>query len=171
MYLDYQVFEYDLLFTWDTPYLYTNDEIEYKSFTKIPNLIKMGELMNDVMPLLKSYSLFIEIEKLEETDTMTNTQINYFGIEYAGFPRKFEARFENNKLNMVWILTGKGEENRLRRKLTAVYGKVLFVNGSWEVFNNWTVLLRKIKPGILFLPKDSDYDIRNNIQNRISNNN
>lgn len=176
-YLDYQIYKSDLLFintksdiawlltpeslhpnlfTWNNPYLNSNksNEINYNPSVKIPSFIQMGENIEYLMPLLKSNSKFIDVQKLKETDSITKTQINCFGIEYAGFPRKFEARFENNKLNMVWILTGKGEENRIRKKLTEEYGKAIFINDSWEVFNNWTVLLRKDKPEVLLLTKE-----------------
>jgi len=145
------------LFTWDNPYLNKanhHNEIKYNVSVKVPSFIKMGENIDDLLPLLKKHSDFIEVKKLERSTSTTKTQINCFGIEYAGFPRKFEARFENNKLNMVWILTGKGEENRLRKKLIEEYGKALFINNNWEVFNDWTVLLRKDKPEILLLTKE-----------------
>lgn len=176
-YLDFQVYKSDLLFintkkdlawlltpesvhpnlfTWNNPYLNSNksNEIKYNPSVKIPNFIKMGEKIDYLMPLLKSNSTLIEVQKLKETDSVTKTQINCFGIEYAGFPRKFEARFENSKLNKVWILTGKGEENRIRKKLTEEYGKAIFINENWEVFNNWTVFLRKDKPEVLLLTKE-----------------
>jgi hypothetical protein len=54
-------------------------------------------------------------------------------MEYAGFPRKFEVRFENNKLKKVWILKGKEEENRIREKLTIEYGNSIFENDKPEV--------------------------------------
>ncbi len=144
------------LFTWDNPYLNSNHkaQITYNSTVKIPSFIKMGGEIDTLTPLLQENSSFIYAEKLEGTDTVTKNQINCFGVEYAGFPRKFEARFENGKLNMLWILTGKGEENRIREKLTEEYGNAIATNDSWEVFNNWTVLLRKDKPEILLLSKE-----------------
>lgn len=144
------------LFTWDNPYLgnNSNDEITYNPSVKIPNFIQMGRNKEFLIPQFKKNSAFIDVEKLEETNSLTKTQINCFGIEYAGFPRKFETRFENDKLNKVWILTGKGEENRIRNMLVKEYGNALFINDIWEVFNNWTVLLRKDKPEILLLTKE-----------------
>lgn len=173
-YLDYQAYIADLLFihkekdvawlltpesvhpnlfTWNNPYLTANNtkEITYNPSVKIPDFVKMGENIEVLTPLLKNNSAFIHIEEL---DSDTNTQINCFGIEYGGFPRKFEARFENDKLNMVWILTGKGEENRIRKKLTEAYGNAEFINEQWEVFNNWTVILRKDKPEVLLLEQE-----------------
>lgn len=125
------------LFAWDNPYLYANkgDVVNYKQSVKVPDFLRMGG-------------------ELDTTDGSSKTQINCFGIEFAGFPRKFEALFENGTLKKVWILTAKGEENRLRTKLTKEYGQVNYVNKDWEVFNNWTVLLRKDKPEVLLLTDD-----------------
>ncbi|NRB60433.1 MAG: hypothetical protein HRU50_10915 [Winogradskyella sp.] len=144
------------LFAWDNPYLYANkgDVVNYKQSVKVPDFLRMGGELDDLLPLLKQNSEFIEIQELDTTDGSSKTQINCFGIEFAGFPRKFEARFENGTLKKVWILTAKGEENRLRTKLTKEYGQVNYVNKDWEVFNNWTVLLRKDKPEVLLLTDD-----------------
>lgn len=144
------------LFTWDNPYLKCDqpDEIKYIQSVKIPSFIQMGKSKKVLLAYLKDNSVLNYVEKLEKTDFNTKAQINFWGVEFAGFPRKFEARFENDKLNMVWIITGKGEENSLRKKLTNKYGKASFINKDWEVYNNWTVLLRKDKPEILLLSKD-----------------
>ena len=143
------------LFTWNNPYLTPNNisKVHYNPSVKIPDFIKMGEDIANLMPLLKKNSNYIYKENLGEKQGIIKTQINCFGVEFAGFPRKFEARFENNKLTKVWILTAKGEEVRIREKLIKEYGKALFINDKWEVFNNWTVLLRKDKPEILLLTK------------------
>lgn len=174
-YLNYQVYTSDLLyiniksdnawiltleslhpnlFTWNNPYLNSNVEINYNPSAKIPSFIKMEENLEVLLPLLKENSDFIKIENLEATNSMVKTQVNCYGIEYAGFPRKFEVRFENNKLKKVWILTGKEEENRIREKLTIEYGNSIFENDNWVVFNNWTVLLRKDKPEVLLITEE-----------------
>ncbi len=55
---------------------------------------------------------------------------------------------------MVWILTGKGEENRLRQQIVKEYGPALYVDEAWEAYNNWQLMLRKDKPEILLLTKE-----------------
>lgn len=97
---------------------------------------------------------FVHEMELDGSDPNAQLQLNCFGIEYAGFPRKIEARFGDGKLNMVWILTGKGEENRIREKLKTEYGEPVFVNDTWEIFDGWTVGLRKDKPELLLLTKE-----------------
>ncbi|MEH6535894.1 MAG: hypothetical protein V7719_05850 [Psychroserpens sp.] len=144
------------LFAWENPYIdagYKN-KIKSKSSSQIPEFIKMGVSLDELMPSLESNSNFTNTEKLDGTDPNAQIQINCFGVDYLGFPRKIEARFGNNILNAVWILTGKGEEDRIRKALTNQYGKPIFVNDDWEIFNNWQVGLRKDKPEILLLEKE-----------------
>ena len=141
------------LFAWINPYLPSQGgkEIVYESSAAVPEYIQMGGDLNDLRTHLADASLFTYERELGPGDPNAQIQIDCFGIQYAGFPRKFEARFGDNKLNMVWILTGKGEEERIRRKLTEVYGEPIFVNEAWEVFEDWQVFLRKDKPEVLLL--------------------
>jgi hypothetical protein len=99
-------------------------------------------------------SEFTYIEKLDDSDPNAQLQINCFGVDYLGFPRKIEARFGNKKLNVVWILTAKAEEDRIRQALINQYGKPIFVNDDWEIFNNWQVALRKDKPEVLLMEQN-----------------
>jgi hypothetical protein len=79
------------------------------------------------------------------------TQIDCLGFPYAGFPRKVEAVFADGELALVWILTGKQEEPRVRDALIAAYGDPVRVGDDSEVFGDGTVVLRKDKPEVLFL--------------------
>ena len=144
------------LFTWDNPYLPSNKERKKISYTsgRIPDFIKLGGNLDQLKPNLERESDFIFTMELDGSDPNAQLQIDCFGIEYAGFPRKFEARFGDGKLNVLWILTGKGEEDRIRQKLISEYGPVIFKDDNWEVFNNWQVILRKDKPEVLVLTEE-----------------
>ncbi|GAA4268890.1 hypothetical protein GCM10022257_09910 [Hyunsoonleella aestuarii] len=150
------------LFTWENPYLKSDCETNAKSSHsfEIPVFLKMGASMNDLKPILESNSDFISIEELDGSDPNAQLQINCFGVDYLGFPRKIEARFGNSKLNVVWILTAKGEEDRIRKALTKQYGKPIFVNDNWEIFNNWQVAIRKDKPEILLMEEKIGRDYK-----------
>lgn len=143
------------LFAWDNPYIDLNytDETEPNYSNKIPTFLKMGGSMDELKPILEAKSNFTNTEKLDGSDPNAQIQINCFGIDYLGFPRKIEARFGDDKLNVVWILTGKGEEDRIRRALINQYGNPIFINDDWEIFNNWQVGLRKDKPEVLLMEK------------------
>ncbi len=151
------------LFAWENPYLTTNSDKKpnYYSSGKIPDYIKMGGQLGELQPIFKAKSKMLNIEQLDGSDPNAQIQLNCFGIEYAGFPRKIEARFGNNKLNTVWILTSKGEEHRIRKKLTQEYGIAIYSNEAWDVFNDWQVFLRKDKPEVLILTKDLGQEYKN----------
>lgn len=144
------------LFAWENPYLNSSykEEIKPDSSNQIPTFLKMGASLDELKPLLDANSDFTNTEKLDGTDPNAQIQINCFGFDYLGFPRKIEARFGDNKLNVVWILTGKGEEDRIREALINQYGNPIFINDNWEIFNNWQVGLRKDKPEVLLMEKN-----------------
>ncbi|MEM1339188.1 MAG: hypothetical protein AAF634_02610 [Bacteroidota bacterium] len=141
------------LFAWENPYLTANGPAatSYLQSAAIPDFIEMGGEFDRLRPLLEANSSFVYERKLDGSDPNAQIQLDCFGVEYAGFPRKVEARFGNGKLNTVWILTGKGEEDRIRQKLQERYGAPVFTNADWEIFENWTVGLRKDKPEVLLL--------------------
>jgi hypothetical protein len=78
-------------------------------------------------------------------------QIDCLGFPYAGFSRKVEAVFADGELALVWILTGKPEEPRVRDALIAAYGDPVQVSDNSEVFGDGSVVLRKDRPEVLFL--------------------
>ena len=141
------------LFMWSNPYLTSNDNSNpgYTASVVIPDFLKMGADIDELKPLIEANSTLTQTEQLDGSDPNAQIQINAFGVNYAGFTRKIEARFGDNKLNAVWILTGKGEEYRIRQKLIAAYGEPIFKTDDWEIFNNWQIGLRKDKPEILLL--------------------
>lgn len=110
--------------------------------------------MDHIKPLLEANSAFTNTQELDGTDPNAQIQINCFGVMYAGFPRKIEARFGDDTLNVVWILTGKGEEDRIRQALISQYGNAIFSTNDWEIFNDWQVGLRKDKPEVLLMEKN-----------------
>ena len=142
------------LFAWDNPLLADpNSTISYEPSAKVPDYIQIGGNFESMRKKLEAEAKFIMIDTLDGSDPNAQFQINAYGVPYAGFPRKFEARFGDDQLNMIWILTGKGEEDRIRQKLIDAYGDPVYVSNDWEFFNNWAVGLRKDKPEVLLLTK------------------
>lgn len=141
------------LFVWENPYLNDNYKAETNpaDSNEIPTFLKMGASMEELKLLLEANSAFTDTEELDGKDPNAQVQINCFGVDYLGFPRKIEARFGDNKLNVVWILTGEGEEDRVREALVAQFGDPIFVTDEWEIFNNWQVGLRKDKPEVMLV--------------------
>lgn len=150
------------LFTWRNPYFNKDYKAKSNASTTIPEFIKMGESIEILKPILEANSTFTNTENLDGSDPNAQLQINCFGVEYLGFPRKIEARFGNRKLNVVWILTGKGEEGRIRKALITQYGKPIFSNDDWEIYNNWQVGLRKDKPEVLLMAQEIGLQYKTN---------
>lgn len=143
------------LFTWQNPYLNDGKRVlSYKNSVKLPRYIKMGKRFNKLKKKLLKKSSFIQIDTLNKKNSNAQIQINSFGIPFAGFPRKFEVRFEDEKLNSIWILTAKEEEERIQQQLTNTYGNPIFTNEEWCFYKNWMVALRKDTPEVLFLSKE-----------------
>jgi len=143
------------LFAWENPFLdpaYIREQPNDLN-TIIPEFLKMGASMEEIKPLIEANSKFISIEDLDGNDPNAQVQINGFGVPYLGFPRKIEARFGDNKLNVVWILSGKGEEDRIRKALINQFGQPVYTNDEWEIYNDWQVGLRKDKPEVLLMEK------------------
>lgn len=143
------------LFTWVNPYIDPDYTPEAKSpgSDRIPAFLKMGASMQELKAVFEKNSDFTFTEELDGSDPNAQIQINCFGVQYLGFPRKVEARFGDDKLNVVWILTGKGEEDRIRKALIDQYGQAIYVNEDWEIFDDWQVGLRKDKPEVLLMEK------------------
>ncbi len=142
------------LFTWENPLLQKGYKPNTELSGKIPEFIKMGANIDDLRADLEAYSVFTNTEKLDGSDPNAQVQINCFGVDYFGFPRKIEARFGDDQLNVVWILTAKGEEDRIRQELIKHYGKPIFTTDEWEIFDNWKIGLRKDKPEVLVLTQE-----------------
>lgn len=156
------------LFTWKNPYL-RGEYLSKRSGAvnkEIPTFLKMGHDLDDLLPELERKSSFTSSEELDGSDPFAQLQINCFGVDYMGFPRKVEARFGENKLNVVWILTAKAEEGRIRASLEEQFGDPIFTNTDWEIYNDWQVALRKDKPEVLLMEKEVGQFYRTNFFNQ-----
>lgn len=148
------------LFTWENPYLDTKKSKALPNTGLIPAFLQMGATYQDLQASIESNSTFTLRQDLDGSDPNAQYQINCFGVNYLGFPRKAEARFGDDKLNVVWILLGKAEEDRVRQALIKQYGSPVFKDDVWEVFNNWQVALRKDKPEVLLMEQQIGLDYK-----------
>ena len=146
------------MFLWHNPVLTANATREFKASAAIPAVLPFGSSIDEVGPLLENSCDMTSRQEIEEvwlpTKPSRQTQINCYGYDYAGFLRKIEAIFGDDILQVAWILTGAGEEDRLRQSLVKEFGAARSDNGVYEVFNNGRVALRKDKPEVLMLAED-----------------
>lgn len=139
------------LFAWHHPLLDGDTLPDYPMLVAVPEYLQMGASLEQLEPQLGAASSFVIREELDGSDPNAQLQLNCYGISFAGFSRKAEARFGDGRLNVVWILTAKAEEGRIRDALQATYGNPVFVSDAWEAYRDWQVFLRKDKPEVLLL--------------------
>ena len=142
------------LFQWSNPYISGSTEINYESSAKVPSVLRFSQSLEELQPLFDEHCRFSQLGTDEVwllSQPEIQQQVDCFGYEFAGFPRKIEAVFGDGVLEQAWILTGKEEENRVRQALVAEYGDPMLVNEQWEVFHDNQVMLRKDKPEVLML--------------------
>ena len=143
------------LFLWSDPQLWVEKPLRFSPTTAIPKAFEFGGRFEDLEDRLRAIAMASDLEVIEEpwlpTQPEHQTQLNLYGMVYAGFFRKAEVVFGDDQLELVWILTGKAEEDRVRERLIAEFGKPEFVSDEFEAFAGWRVALRKDKPEILLL--------------------
>jgi len=145
------------LFLWENPDLPSVGPPgkPYERSAAKPDILDFGRSLEDLLPRMKAVSAFTTREDIGQpwlpTKPVLQTQINCYGVAYAGFPRKIEAVFGDEKLQLAWILTAKAEEARVRKALVEAYGPAEFVSTTWEAFDGWRVALRKDKPEVLMI--------------------
>ncbi|MDN3642925.1 hypothetical protein QWY87_09455 [Lutimonas halocynthiae] len=148
------------LFTWENPLLDEKASEALPNTGLVPAFLQMGASFEELQAPFKANSTFTLRQDLDGSDPNAQYQINCFGVNYLGFPRKAEARFGDDKLNVVWILLGKAEEDRVRQALIKQYGPPIFTDDTWEVYNNWQVAQRKDKPEILLMTQEIGLDYK-----------
>ena len=142
------------LFQWPNPYLDNSSRINYVDSAERPEPLKFGGRFDDLRPMFEQRCAFTDLGQYEVwllTQPEVQHQIDCYGIEFAGFPRKIEAVFGDGILQQAWILTGAGEESRVRDALEAAFGKATYTDERWEIFGQDRVMLRKDKPEVLML--------------------
>ena len=78
-------------------------------------------------------------------------QIDCYGYEMAGYPRKFEFIFGDDTLQQVWLMFDTGDIPRIRAFLTAEYGAPIHVDEQYEIFDDYRLALRKDIPEIRYV--------------------
>lgn len=137
------------LFTWPNPFLdQASDKAPaYRQSAARPAALNFGNTLAALLPGFEESCAFFVVEEIGDVwlphEPASQTQVNCLGLEYAGFPRKVEAVFGDDTLEVAWILTARPEEDRVRQLLVAEFGPPEMINATWEVFANGRVALRK----------------------------
>lgn len=150
-------YQQSIIFMWSNPVFSTKQShpVNPKLAISTPQVLQFGKTLQNLRPLFEDNCQGVMVKNIEkiwlESKPAKQTQLNCYGIPYAGFIRKAEAVFGDDKLQLVWILTQKPEESRLRALLTERFGQADYIDENWEAFDDWKVALRKDKPEVLIL--------------------
>lgn len=109
------------LFSWHNPYLTDSEFQPLPASIEIPDLLDFDQDLEELKPLFTKQCSQTRHERHAEVWLLNKPevqiQVNCFGYLFAGFERKFESVFGDGSLQLVWILTAKAEEPRLRELL------------------------------------------------------
>ena len=146
------------LFLTPNPHLEAREPTrEFDPSAARPSILVFEGSVAELRPVIEAACDITEDQPIKQpwlpSEPQVQLQINCYGYEYAGYPRKIEAVFGDGHLELAWILTGKGEEDRIRKALVDAYGSPLFVSDTVEAFADWQVVLRKDKPEVLMVSK------------------
>lgn len=138
------------LFLWPGP---DPDKATDAVSASLPDFIQFGSKLESSTPLFEASCPAMAIREIEDIwlphGPRMQTQIDCLGVDFAGYPRKLEAVFGDGVLELVWILTAKPEEERVRQALVDAHGPPSQVSASWEVFEGGRIALRKDVPEVL----------------------
>ncbi len=146
------------LFAWhnffldDEGYSYEQDEMG------MPRVADFTRPLSASTQLIEQSCAPLLINKQERVWLPNNpavqVQADCFNYLFAGFPRKLELVYGDDELKVVWVLTAKPEEQRIRQLLIETWGEPTIENDIWEVYFEGRISLRKDKPELLFLAED-----------------
>jgi hypothetical protein len=109
------------------------------------SLAEMTATLNEACPLSMGRSID---EVWLATEPAAQFQIDCYGYEIAGYPRKLEFVFGDETLQQMWLMFDIGDIPRLREFLTLNYGDAISVDDQYEIFDEGRLALRKDIPEI-----------------------
>jgi hypothetical protein len=146
------------LFAWSVPQLSETAIEAIGDSTEIPVFIDFNASLDALEPAFeRNCSGTARLESHNPwlpNGPDTQVQIDCFGVPFGGFPRKFELVFGDGNLQVIWVLTGKPEQERMLELLRRDWGEPDLVNDGWEVFGGGRISLRKDKPEFLILSEE-----------------
>ncbi len=80
-------------------------------------------------------------------------QIDCFGFIYAGKPRKVELVFQDDQLDLIWILLPTEEKTTVINELTRLYGKPSMVIEYGTIYLQANAAFRNTPSEVLFASK------------------
>lgn len=138
---------------WDNPVWDGSGGAAVNTEWFLPPEAVWGESAESVMDALGEKCVLMMHRAIDEvwlrTEPAEQHQIDCFGYEIAGYPRKLEFVFGDNELEQIWLLFGPADIARTRVHFSREFGAPVHVDDRLEAFEGWHVAIRKDVPEIL----------------------
>jgi hypothetical protein len=150
---------------WDNP-AWASDEISATTAEFfLPPEIVFGTSLADMRTNLKDACPLSVGRAIDEvwlaTEPAAQYQLDCYGYEIAGYPRKLEFVFGDDTLQQMWLMFDSADIPRLREFLTNQHGDPISVDDQYEIFDEGRLALRKDIPEIRMV-SDEIAEIRAN---------
>ncbi len=136
-----------LALSWDNPYWTGAGERPGDTSLAWPAALDFGASLEATLVAAEAICPHTMLREIDEvwlgTAPERQQQLDCYGPELAGYPRKIEFIFGDGILQQAWVMFGAGDTARLRDALTGLYGPAIAVNDTYEIFDDWRIALRK----------------------------
>lgn len=125
------------IFLWTNPLLINSSIADDPVDFKILNGVELGMSIEKVKQIMKPLA-YIEEKPIKPSRypiAKEDFQLNSYGYSYGGFPRKIEFIFLDGELKVIWILTAKEEEGRIKASFSRQFGNPIRESKKYIYFN------------------------------------
>lgn len=137
---------------WNNP-AWQDAPVDQSPNWQLPEGFVWGASIAEIKANFADLCALIEVQAIDEVWLMTQPsrqdQMNCYGFDLAGYPRKIEFVFGDGALEQIWLLLGPGDVARARAAYTQIYGAPIFENAQYIGFDNLDVIIRKDKSELL----------------------
>lgn len=150
----------NLFIFWDNP-VWDGGDGAVDSEWFLPSEAVWGESAESVMAALREKCRLMQHRPIDEvwlrTAPAEQQQVDCYGYEIAGYPRKLEFVFGDDQLQQIWLMFGAADIARTRDHFSSEFGAPVHVGDILEAFEGWHVAIRKDIPEILMLsPREAE---------------
>lgn len=135
-----------------------------------PEVFVFGESFDSIKEAISSECETIEYRNIIPITAPlakeSQKQIDCTGFIYAGKPRKIELVFQDDQLDLVWILLPSEEKSIVSKNLTDVYGDPSMIIEFGTIFLQANLAVRNNPSEVLFASKRQVEVMLNNLKQK-----
>jgi hypothetical protein len=116
----------------------------------------VAEVRERLAPLCTSLQVRVVTPPVAPLARVSQHRIDCDGFLYSGRPRKVELVFQDNQLDLVWILFPAGEKEAFLQAFTARYGKPSLQVEFGSIYLAASAAVRNVPTEVLFAPRKGE---------------